>query len=232
MHDHRVDAAPDIVNHSIAGDLDPASLGIHLGLANRTAIRKDRVVHFIVGDDGKSAIHTKARRLLRQLEKVEAAVAARRRETPIGKCYLVCGRFENTGGNVLALGDQLRRRLGEQRRGVAHRPAGVRATAETDAVCVAGDEIDAVDRDGEQGRDDLPKAGLVTLAVCLSADDDLDPARRRDSDFGAFARRPFRRFDVVCQTQSEQLSSGLGLPPASRKTAQSAMRVARSILGS
>src|SRR6516165_12388649 len=113
--------------------------------------------------------------------KVEAAVAARRCETPIGKCYLVYSRFENAGGNVLALGDQLRRRLSEQPRGVAPRPAGMRATAEAGAVCVAGDEIDAVDRDGEQGRDDLRKAGS------------RDPGRLPDRRCRTWRQPRFRR---------------------------------------
>ena len=95
----------------------------------------------------------------------------------------------------------------------------MRAAAEADPVGVAGDEIDRRDRHAEQGRDDLGKARLVTLAVGLGADDDLDPARRGYRDFGPLARRPDRGFDIVRQTQSEQPASRLRLLPARRKAA-------------
>jgi hypothetical protein len=72
MHNQRVDAPPDIVDDGVARDVDPAGLGIDLDLAHSTTIGKDRIVHFIVGDDRKLALQTEARRLLRQLEKVGA----------------------------------------------------------------------------------------------------------------------------------------------------------------
>src|SRR6266436_6494542 len=107
MHDQRVDAAPDIVDDGIAGGLDPARLRINLYLADRTAIGEDRVVHLIVGDDCEPALQTVESRLLRQLEKIEAAIGARRCETAILEGDLVRRRFEDAGGNSSPLGDQL-----------------------------------------------------------------------------------------------------------------------------
>ena len=78
VHDQRVDAASDIVDDGIAGNVDPAGLGIDLDLADGTAIGKDRIVHLVVGDDRELVIQTEAGGLLRQFEKINAAIAARR----------------------------------------------------------------------------------------------------------------------------------------------------------
>ena len=59
IHDQRVDAAPDIVDDGVAGDVDPSGLGIDLGFADRTAIGKDRIVNFIAGNDGEPALQPK-----------------------------------------------------------------------------------------------------------------------------------------------------------------------------
>jgi len=103
VHDQRIDAAPDIIHNGIAADLDPAGLGIDLDFAHRTAIGKHRIVHFVVGYDGKFALQPKARHLLRQFEKVEAAIAARRSKTAIGECDVANRRTENWAATAFAL---------------------------------------------------------------------------------------------------------------------------------
>ena len=63
VHDQRVDAAPDIVDRGIARDLDGAGLGIDLDLADRAAVREDRVVHLVVGGERELAIGAEPRAL-------------------------------------------------------------------------------------------------------------------------------------------------------------------------
>src|ERR1700738_1959731 len=74
VHDQGVDAAPDVVDNRIAGDLHQSGFGIDLDLATRAAIRKDRIVHLVVGRDRKLTFGAEPRRLLCQFEKIEAAV--------------------------------------------------------------------------------------------------------------------------------------------------------------
>ena len=74
VHDQRIDAAADIVDHRIAGDLDHTGFGIDLDLADRTAVRKYRIVHLVVGCDCEFTIGAEPRPLLCQFEKIEAAI--------------------------------------------------------------------------------------------------------------------------------------------------------------
>src|SRR5437899_8788309 len=98
-----------------------------------------------------------------------------------------------------------------------HRAAGMRTAAEADPVGVAGDEVDGRDRHTEQSRDDLRKTRLMTLAIRLGANDDLDPPRRCHGDLRALVWRPDRGFDIIREPQPEQLAARLGLPAARRK---------------
>ncbi len=51
MHDHRIDAAADIVDARVAGDLDAAGVGVDLDLAHAGAVGEHLPVHFVVAPD-------------------------------------------------------------------------------------------------------------------------------------------------------------------------------------
>jgi hypothetical protein len=77
-------------------------------------------------------------------------------------------------------------------RGMAHRAAGMRPAALADAVGVAEDHIDGIDRDAEQIGCDLREAGFMALPAGLHAGDKFDTPLHRDRDFGALQRRAGR----------------------------------------
>src|SRR5471032_951823 len=54
MDDERIDATADIVDRGIAAERQPAGVGVDLDLADGAAIGKYRLVHFVIGNNGKS----------------------------------------------------------------------------------------------------------------------------------------------------------------------------------
>ena len=198
-NDQRVDAAPDIVDRGIAGEREPAGLGIDLDLAHRAAIGEDRIVHFVVGRtagrppcSGDSAACPRAASSRKSKLRLLPGAAKR----PSAKRCRPASHRGRARRSALPLGDQLRRGHRDHRRGMAHRAAGMRAAADADDVGVAHDDVDALDRHAKQLRRYLGEAGLVPLPGRLRADHDIDPALGH-RDLGALARRADRGFDVI-----------------------------------
>ncbi len=154
VDDQRIDAAADIVDRGIAGDRRPAGLGIDLDLADRRSRsetpgrasrcrRRRRGRPSSSGGRARAASFASSRksklRLLRGDEK-----------RPSLNSTSSTGASSTQRGDLLALGDQLGRGLGDHRRGVAHRAAGMRAAADADDVGVADDDVDVSHRHREQ----------------------------------------------------------------------------------
>src|SRR5204863_7706576 len=115
-------------------------------------------------------------------------------------------RFQHMAGDAQSLLDDLVRGVEHDDAAEPQRPAGMRAAANRDAVRVAGDELDAVDRYAEPFGHQLREAGLVALALRGRADDDLHGAAHRafrlHRDLGLLARRAGRGVDVIGDTDA------------------------------
>src|SRR5262245_36551455 len=109
VDDERVDAAPDIVNRRIPGQAYIAGFRIDLDLANRASVRKYRLVHLVVGDDrktrGEVVRQSVACHFLRELKKVEAAIAFPCNETSVAEIDAIRSRVQDCRGGTLALGN-------------------------------------------------------------------------------------------------------------------------------
>ena len=100
VDDQRIDAAADVVDRGVAGDLDVAGVGIDLDLADRAAVRKHRLVHLVVGDDREAVLEIVAaarpRGLLGEFEEIEAAVAVAATKAAVVEVDLVRRRVERS----------------------------------------------------------------------------------------------------------------------------------------
>src|SRR6185437_7168021 len=124
VDNQRIDAAANVVNGCVARERELAAVGIDLYFAYCTAIWKNRIVHFIVGDDsealGEIVGKLVSRHFLRQLEKIETAVGLARSETAVIKVDTVGRSAEDMRDDALAVSDQRARGHREHRRGMAH----------------------------------------------------------------------------------------------------------------
>ena len=108
------------------------------------------------------------------------------RELAVLELDIGLGGFEQVGGDLAALGDDLVHRLDDRRAADGERARAVGAHAEGDLVGVAVDDLDALDRDAEPVGDELGEGRLVPLAVAVRSGEDRDAAGRMDPDLGAF----------------------------------------------
>src|SRR6516225_8368741 len=88
------------------------------------------------------------------------------------------------------------------------------ASADTDDVGVASNDIDAGHRHGNKITDDLSEAGLVSLPAWLRANDYVDQSVRGYGNLRALFRRSDGGLDVVGKTKSEQLPTFCGFAAA------------------
>ena len=106
VHDQRIDAAADVVDRCVAHDLGAAGLRIDFDLGDRASVGKYRIVHFIVGNDGDAILEIGrqivARRLLGELEEIEAAIGFGRTEPAVVECDLFGRGAEGNCGDLLA----------------------------------------------------------------------------------------------------------------------------------
>ena len=208
VDDERIDAAADVVHAGIAREREPAAVGVDLDFADRAAVREYRIVHFVVGDDGKPAGEIVGQRefrdLLRQFEEIEAAVGLARGKAPVVELDVLGRGAERERGDALAFGDEIGRGNREHGGGMAHGTAGMRAAAGAHHVGVAHDDADALERDLQQIRHDLREARLMALPGRLGADDDVDAALGLDGDARLFLGRADRGLDVIGEAEAEQ----------------------------
>ena len=182
VQDQRIDRAPDIVDADPAQDAHRAGIGIDLDLADMRARGKGADRHGVVADAVELAAQLLGqigprRRRLRHVEDADAAVGALDGE----RCR--AAKSMSTGAasmqmrrDLLALLDDLVRRVADGEAGDPHRAAGMRAAAGAHPVGVVGDEIDAVERHAEPFGQELGEAGLVALAAVHGAQHQLDAA--------------------------------------------------------
>ena len=160
--------------------VDLAGVGVDLDLAGGAAVGKHRIVHLVVGDDGQPvgeiAGQAHVRGLAGEFEHVETAVGLARDEAPVLEGDMVERHLQHRGGDAPSLADQVGGGLGEHRRGVPHRAAGMGPAADPHHVGVAEDDVDLLDRHGEQIGYHLGEARLMALPGRLGADHHIDAA--------------------------------------------------------
>ena len=88
------------------------------------------------------------------------------------------GGFEQMGGDLAALGDDLVHRLDDRAAADRQRTRAVSSHAERQFVRVAVDDLDRLDRDAEILGDELGECRLVPLAVAVRAGQYRDAAGR------------------------------------------------------
>ena len=95
-------------------------------------------------------------------------------------------RFQQVGGDLLALGDDLVERFHDRRAADGDRARAVGAHAEQDLRGVAVHDVDVLDRHAETVGDDLREGGLVALAVRVRAGEHRDGAGGMHADLARF----------------------------------------------
>src|SRR5712675_2380388 len=215
MHDHRIDRPPAIIDCGVAHDLDNSGIGVDLDLADMAAIGEGGEVDGLIAH----ALQWAAQILrqigplqpsARDLEDPDGAVGALDLEPPAGERDVLDRRLQHMAGDAQPLLDDLVRGVEHDDAAEPQRPAGMRAAADRDAVGVAGDQLDAVDRHAEPFGDQLREAGLVALALRRGADHNLDGAAHRairlHRDLGLLARRAGRGVDVIGDADAAALA--------------------------
>src|SRR5262249_54968447 len=107
------------------------------------------------------------------------------REASRAELDVLCRDLEEPRGGFLSPGHDGFRGLAEDDAREAHRAPRMRAAAFRDAVGVALDQLDAVERNAQPLDQELREAGLVALAARERADHGLDAAVGPDRDLGA-----------------------------------------------
>src|SRR4029450_14056642 len=120
--DQRCDAAADIVDRRVAGELHAAGLGVDLDLAYGATVWEHRIVHLIVGHNGNAVLELPrklvARGLLGELEKIERAVGLARAESAVAEFNMLPHTSQDRGSDFLALRNEVGQRLRAQRCGI------------------------------------------------------------------------------------------------------------------
>ena len=220
--EHRVDHPPGVRNSGVAHDLDDARVGIDLHLAD---LRGARPVPVFRGEPGLRAepgLETgrQGRRLHRGMRDVgerHRPVGSCHREAGIGIGDVGLGRFEQVGGDALALVDHLvggeaDRRPGDRRRARIERPPAV-----DHEIGIALDEADIARRDAEAFAQDLPEDRRVALAVVDRSGHQREPARGVDADFRRLDDGSRGLLDGIGEAEPAQPAARFRLMPAFRK---------------
>ena len=179
-------------------------------------------MHLVVGDHGDAVLQCVGklvpRRLGGKLEKIEGQIGVARYEAAIAERDALRRCAHDDCGNLLALGNEIDRGLGEDRSGVAHGAAGMGAAADFHHIGIADNNAHALGRHVQQIRDHLRKTRLVPLPARLGADHHIDAAFRLHLDARLLARRADRRLHVVGKATAQQLAAALRFAAARRKT--------------
>src|SRR4051812_41465104 len=98
---------------------------------------------------------------------------------------------------------------------MAHRAAGMRSPAHLHDIGIAENDAHLLNRYTDEVRNDLGKAGLVSLTARLRANHHIDKAIRPHGDARLFLGSPDRGFHIIDDAEAEQLAAlpGFALPP-------------------
>src|SRR5579864_8151016 len=91
------------------------------------------------------------------------------------------------------------------------------AAADSDAIGIAGDHADAIERHAEPFGDQLGEAGFVALALRGDADHQFDDAVGLDHNLGLFARHAGRDIDVIGDADAAAFAALFRFAAALRK---------------
>ena len=191
VNDHRVDHVADVVDCDIAQQLDGAGLRVDKGDADMGAERIGEVGGVVERGGGEARLQVvgvvvRQVRLERHVAEPERAVRrAGDAEAAVFVLDVLGGCFEQVGGDLLALLDDLVDASRDRRTADGGAAAAVGAHAELDQVGVAVDDLDRLRRDAEPVGDDLGEGRLVTLSVGGGAGVDGDGTGGVDAHVGA-----------------------------------------------
>ena len=111
VHDQGIDAAADVVDRGVARDRHGAGIGIDFHFADRGAVGKHRLVHFVIGDDRDAVLERFGQRnaggFVGKLEKIEGAVGVARAEAAVVERDMLQRGTEHGGGDQLTPGDEI-----------------------------------------------------------------------------------------------------------------------------
>ena len=170
-----IDDHPDVVGDGDVHHLDDAGLRVDLDLDAVAAAGEGEVLGIVE----RRVLEPRLRRLDRivvrhvggegDLAEGLLAVGAGDPVLAVRELDVGDARLEQMGGDLLALVDDLVDRLVDRRAADRRRARAVGAHAERDAVGVAVDDLDVLDRDAEPLDDELREGRLVPLAVAVRA---------------------------------------------------------------
>jgi hypothetical protein len=160
----------DIVDDGVVENLNGAGVAVDLELADMATIG-ERICRGFEGSglvEAAFKIGRQPARLERRAGdflKADDAVSPAHGKPAIGEIEIRRRHFEQMGGNLLALGDDLVGRHPQRRAADNRRARAGRAHAEGDAVRVAVDVLNFAGLDAEPLVEDLLEGRLVTLAL-------------------------------------------------------------------
>ncbi len=131
---------------------------------------------------------------------------------PLANSMSADARLQHVGGDLLALLDDERARLGDGRAAGHDRLGTARAAAGDEPVAVALHQADLVEGHAELGRQHLREGGPVALPVVQRAGDDGDRAVGLEMDAAHFVAGRRGHFEVAADAAPAQLAVLLRSP--------------------
>ena len=176
--DHRVDDAAEIVGRGEVDDRQMTGIGIDLDLGDIGSGRKGEILWVVERGLVEPRLQLLMREIVRHiggqrdLAQTLRAVGAGDGELAVLELDIGLSGFQQMGGDLLALGDDLVHRLDERAAAHRQRARAVGAHTEGDLVRVAMHDLDRLDRDAEPVGDELGEGRLVSLAMRMRAGQD------------------------------------------------------------
>lgn len=179
VQDQRIDRAADIVDRSVADDLNLARLGIDLDLANLRTVGKARNRKRLIRDAGERPLQIPRQVLVGgrdrgDLEDADLAIGAGHPKSTALELNVDFAGLERKTRDLVALVDDVVGRLADDRGCQLHRAARMRAAAGRHPRGVVGDVGNAVERHAEPFGDELGKTRLMALPRRHRAHHQLD----------------------------------------------------------
>ncbi len=233
LDDQRVDDPPEIVACGKVDDRDLARLEVDLGLGDVSARWVREVLRVVERGLVEAGLELVVREVVRHigsqrhLAETLRPVGAGDAELAVLELDIGLGSFEEVGGDLSPLGDDLVHRLDDRRAadGERARPVGPHSVGDLGGIAV--DNFDALHRDAEGIRDKLRECRLVPLAVAVRSGQHRDAAgrvnahRRTLEEAGAGAERAddrrrgdAARLDISGDPDPAQLAARHRLPAA------------------
>ena len=221
MEDHRIDRPADIIDRTVARDLDRASLRLDFDLAHRATVGiapvRERLVAFSRERSAQAVVEIiEGLRRARDIEQSDRALRSSCPESAVRELDLVGIYVEHVSRDPAAAIDHGSGGAAHADARHAHRASRMRPAADRNDVGVALYQSDLLERHAEPLAHALGEARFMPLAARQRPDRDFDSALGPHADSRPFPRITHGELDVVREPDAAQPAAPprLGVPLA------------------